>query len=83
MAGIWRMFRIFDAAGIPVTFFGCAFSRLGRVTVRIPFSYAAWTCSALADSGTVTERVRVRGTVQVRVKAQAREQPGLQAMATA
>jgi peptidoglycan/xylan/chitin deacetylase (PgdA/CDA1 family) len=23
-AGIWRMFRIFDAAGIPVTFFGCA-----------------------------------------------------------
>src|SRR5882724_7524107 len=23
-SGIWRMFRIFDAAGIPVTFFGCA-----------------------------------------------------------
>ena len=23
-AGIWRMFRIFDAAGIPVTFFGAA-----------------------------------------------------------
>jgi peptidoglycan/xylan/chitin deacetylase (PgdA/CDA1 family) len=23
-AGIWRMFRVFDAAGIPVTFFGAA-----------------------------------------------------------
>jgi peptidoglycan/xylan/chitin deacetylase (PgdA/CDA1 family) len=23
-AGIWRLFRIFDAAGIPITFFGCA-----------------------------------------------------------
>src|ERR1700754_4915060 len=26
-AGIWRMFRVFDAAGIPLRFFGCAGAR--------------------------------------------------------
>lgn len=36
-AGIWRMFRVFDAAGIPVTFFGCAvaFERNPAVAAKL------------------------------------------------
>src|SRR5215475_12423122 len=36
-AGIWRMFRIFDSAGIPVTFFGCAvaFERNPAVAAKV------------------------------------------------
>lgn len=36
-AGIWRMFRVFDAARIPVTFFGCAvaFERNPAVAAKL------------------------------------------------